>query len=37
MALASSTASKALIDVVTGYNVEGTPLIILVMIGMALF
>lgn len=37
MTLASSIASKELIDVVTGHDIKGAPLIAVIMIGMALF
>ena len=37
MTLVSSIASKELIDVVTGHDMAGAPLIVCVMIGMALF
>lgn len=37
MTLVSSIASKELIDVVTGHNIKGAPLIAIIMIGMALF
>ena len=37
MSLVSSIASKELIDVVTGHNISGAPMIATVMISMALF
>ena len=37
MTLASSISSKELIDVVTGHDIKGAPLIAVIMIGMALF
>lgn len=37
MSLVSSIASKELIDVVTGHNISGAPMIAIVMISMALF